>query len=56
MYIWVDANACSHVIKDLVYRAADRRRIALTLVANQPLHPHVALHPCAARPRRVRWG
>jgi uncharacterized protein YaiI (UPF0178 family) len=37
MHIWVDADACPHVIKDLLYRAADRRRIELTLVANQPL-------------------
>ena len=37
MHIWVDADACPHVIKELLYRAADRRRIALTLVANQPL-------------------
>ena len=37
MHIWVDADACPHVIKDLLYRAANRLEIALTLVANQPL-------------------
>jgi uncharacterized protein YaiI (UPF0178 family) len=37
MHIWVDADACPQVIKDLLYRAAERRQIALTLVANQPL-------------------
>jgi uncharacterized protein YaiI (UPF0178 family) len=37
MHIWVDADACPKVIKDLLCRAADRRGIALTLVANQPL-------------------
>jgi hypothetical protein len=37
MHIWVDADACPKVIKDLLYRAADRWGIALTLVANQPL-------------------
>ena len=37
MHIWVDADACPHVIKDLLYRAANRLQIALTLVANQPL-------------------
>lgn len=37
MHIWVDADACPHVIKDLLYRAANRLNIALTLVANQPL-------------------
>jgi uncharacterized protein YaiI (UPF0178 family) len=37
MHIWVDADACPTVIKDLLCRAAERRQIALTLVANQPL-------------------
>jgi uncharacterized protein len=37
MHIWVDADACPTVIKDLLCRAAARRQIALTLVANQPL-------------------
>ena len=37
MHIWVDADACPYVIKDLLYRAANRLQIALTLVANQPL-------------------
>jgi uncharacterized protein YaiI (UPF0178 family) len=37
MHIWVDADACPHVIKHLLYRAADWRCIALTLVANHPL-------------------
>lgn len=39
MHIWVDADACPHVIKDLLFRAANRLRIALTLVANQALCP-----------------
>ena len=38
MQIWVDADACPAVIKDILYRAAERARITLTLVANQPLH------------------
>jgi hypothetical protein len=37
MQIWVDADACPGAIKDLLYRAAERRRINLTMVANQPL-------------------
>jgi hypothetical protein len=37
MHIWVDADACPHVIKDLLFRAADRLGILPTLVANQPL-------------------
>ncbi len=35
--IWVDADACPNVIKEILYRAAERVGIALTLVANQPL-------------------
>lgn len=35
--IWVDADACPRVIKDILYRAAERVRIPVTLVANQPL-------------------
>ncbi|MGC2165726.1 MAG: YaiI/YqxD family protein [Gallionella sp.] len=38
MQIWVDADACPKVIKDILFRAAERGRIALTLVANKMLH------------------
>jgi len=38
MHIWVDADACPGVVKDILYRAAERSRIALTLVANKPLN------------------
>jgi uncharacterized protein len=34
MRIWVDADACPVVIKDILYRAAERTRLRLTLVAN----------------------
>lgn len=37
MNIWVDADACPNVIKDILYRAAKRTGLLLTLVANQPL-------------------
>lgn len=37
MQIWVDADACPRVIKDILYRAAERKKVPLTLVANQPL-------------------
>ena len=37
MQIWVDAYACPRVIKEILYRAAERAQIALILVANQPL-------------------
>ena len=37
MQIWVDADACPRVIKDILFRAANRTGVTLTLVANQPL-------------------
>jgi len=37
MKIVVDADACPQVIKEILYRAAKRLNILLTLVANQPL-------------------
>ena len=37
MKIWVDADACPKVIKEILYRAAERVRVPLILVANQPL-------------------
>ena len=37
MQIWVDADACPAVIKDILYRAAQRWQRPLTLVANQML-------------------
>lgn len=37
MKIWVDADACPVVIKEILYRAANRTQIPLTLVANQML-------------------
>ena len=37
MNIWVDADACPKVIKDILFRAATRTKISLTLVANQML-------------------
>ena len=35
MKIWVDADACPGVIKDILFRAAQRTGIDLTLIANQ---------------------
>lgn len=37
MKIWVDADACPAVIKDILFRAANRTGTLVTLVANQPL-------------------
>jgi len=37
MRIWVDADACPVVVKEILFRAAARTGVQLTLVANQPL-------------------
>ncbi|ARP88659.1 YaiI/YqxD family protein [Bordetella genomosp. 9] len=46
MHIWVDADACPAVIKEILYRAAQRSGRHLTLVANQMLRtpPSPLLH------------
>jgi uncharacterized protein YaiI (UPF0178 family) len=35
--IWVDADACPVVIKEILFKAAERTGVQLTLVANQPV-------------------
>lgn len=35
--IWVDADACPRVVKDILFRAAKRLELPVTLVANQPI-------------------
>lgn len=46
MHIWVDADACPKVIKDILFRAAIRTRTALTLVSNHaifsPQSPYIS--------------
>ena len=46
MKIWVDADACPVVIKDILFRAAQRTQVPLTLVANQwvrvPASPYIS--------------
>ncbi len=37
MQVWVDADACPGEIKELLFRAATRRKVKATLVANQQL-------------------
>ena len=37
MTIWVDADACPKVIKEILFRAAERTQVELILVANQIL-------------------
>ena len=47
MNIWVDADACPGAIKEILFRAADRTGVAVTLVANHaravPRSRHVKL-------------
>jgi uncharacterized protein len=37
MQIWIDADACPLVIKEILFRAAERLSLTLTLVANKTL-------------------
>lgn len=37
MQIWVDADACPNVIKEVLFRAAERTGMMVTLVANQTI-------------------
>ncbi len=37
MKIWIDADACPVVIKEILFKAAMRTRVLTTLVANQPI-------------------
>ena len=37
MQIWIDADACPGAIKELLFRAANRTKTKVTLVANQPM-------------------
>jgi uncharacterized protein YaiI (UPF0178 family) len=37
MQIWVDADACPNAIKEILFRAAERARVQVTLVANTAL-------------------
>ena len=68
MNILVDADACPVVIRDILYRAAQKRQIALTLFANQsfqiPQSSFITLYQVALGPdvadheisRRVEAG
>lgn len=44
VHIWVDADACPKEIREILFRAAERRRIPLTLVANRPLRLRKSLY------------
>ena len=47
MNIWVDADACPVAIKEILFRAAERTQIQLTLVANRylriPRSPYIEM-------------
>lgn len=47
MKIWVDADACPVVIRDILFRASERTGVEVTLVANQfirtPASPKVTM-------------
>ena len=42
MRIWVDADACPLPIKEILFRAAERTQLRVTLVANRPLRAPVS--------------
>jgi uncharacterized protein YaiI (UPF0178 family) len=42
--IWVDADACPGTIKDILFRAAERGQVAMTLVANHELRTPPSRH------------
>lgn len=44
MKIWVDADACPGVIKEILFRAAERTHVTTTLVANQPMRIPPSAH------------
>ena len=44
MKIWVDADACPVAAKEILYRAAERTGVLLTLVANQALNTPLSAH------------
>ncbi len=37
MAIWVDADACPRVVREILYRAAERSQTQVTLIANQSI-------------------
>ena len=40
MRIWIDADACPRVIKEILFRASERLKVPVFLVANKPLAKH----------------
>ncbi|MES2353487.1 MAG: YaiI/YqxD family protein [Pseudomonadota bacterium] len=44
MQIWVDADACPNVIKEILFRSAERLQVTVTLVANQLIRTPPSLY------------
>ena len=44
MKIWVDADACPVVIKEILFRAAERTKVQVTFVANQSIQIPASHH------------
>lgn len=40
VHIWIDADACPRVVKEIVFRAAERLKTPVVLVANKDLAKH----------------
>jgi len=57
MKIWVDADACPAVIREILYKAAERTQIQLVLVANRrlsiPKSPFISFIPVPHGPDRA---
>ncbi len=37
MTLWIDADACPRILREVIFRAADRHRLPTIFVANQPV-------------------
>ncbi len=44
MQIWVDADACPRVIKEILFRAAERLKVSVILLANSALRTPQSLY------------
>lgn len=42
MRIWIDADACPRPVKELVFRASARLKLAVVMVADRPLAPQTS--------------
>jgi uncharacterized protein YaiI (UPF0178 family) len=49
MTIWVDADACPVAVKDILFRAAERTGLSLTLIANQAIRVPAAANITAVQ-------